>query len=181
MKNTIKKMGTMALALFLLTLASCSKYEEGPGISLRSKKSRLVGDWEMTSITTNGIESTTMVESDFFDCISGTTIAYDITTKVEKLSYSIKEDGSWSSAGDVNFTYLDFVTAYSNCTETYTNGTESYTENGTWEFSDDKESIILTYADNSKETWKIIELREKHLQIELTQGSEITRLIMESK
>ncbi len=38
----------------LLVLASCGRYEEGPGFSLRSKKGRLAGDWKIKEITVNG-------------------------------------------------------------------------------------------------------------------------------
>ncbi len=49
----------MKKALFIfgagiLVLASCGRYEEGPGFTLRSKKSRLAGDWKVAEITVNG-------------------------------------------------------------------------------------------------------------------------------
>ncbi len=33
-------------------IQSCGKYEDGPGISLRTKKARLVGDWDIVQIGT---------------------------------------------------------------------------------------------------------------------------------
>lgn len=54
----MKKNIILVAALGLLTVGflSCSKYEEGPGISFRSKKERLANSWRIESITVNGIE-----------------------------------------------------------------------------------------------------------------------------
>ena len=52
------------IALMLLTsfvmfgTYSCKKYEEGPMISLRSKKSRLDGEWKIDKATQDGIDVT---------------------------------------------------------------------------------------------------------------------------
>lgn len=43
MKNRIS---LIALACMVLALISCKKYEDGPALSLRTKKSRLVNEWE---------------------------------------------------------------------------------------------------------------------------------------
>ena len=36
-----------AFLLILLSVASCGKYEEGPGFSLRSKKARVANEWKV--------------------------------------------------------------------------------------------------------------------------------------
>ncbi len=43
MKKTI---GFILAAVTVLSVASCGKYEEGPGFSLRTKKARLTGEWD---------------------------------------------------------------------------------------------------------------------------------------
>jgi hypothetical protein len=48
------KKGLLFLSAGMLVLASCGRYEEGPGFTLRSKKGRLAGDWKVTEITENG-------------------------------------------------------------------------------------------------------------------------------
>jgi hypothetical protein len=46
--KTVKLLGVVAiLGTTILSAPSCGKYEEGPGISLLTKKSRLVGDWDL--------------------------------------------------------------------------------------------------------------------------------------
>jgi hypothetical protein len=41
------------------TFQSCKKYENGPTISLRSKKSRVANDWAISSYQEGGIDKTT--------------------------------------------------------------------------------------------------------------------------
>lgn len=42
------------LVLSLILLGACKKYEEGPGISLRSKEKRLCQEWDMNKWIYNG-------------------------------------------------------------------------------------------------------------------------------
>ena len=44
----MKKLSILFAAVAVVLLASCGKYEEGPGFSLRSKTSRLAGTWTVT-------------------------------------------------------------------------------------------------------------------------------------
>ena len=43
----------LVLALLLAFVVSCGKYEEGPGISLLSKKNRITNVWSLSSRMTN--------------------------------------------------------------------------------------------------------------------------------
>ena len=48
-----------ALAVFMLFCTiSCKKYEEGPLISFRSKKSRIANKWKVANVFKNGVDST---------------------------------------------------------------------------------------------------------------------------
>ena len=42
----------------LLCTVSCKKYEEGPIISFRSKKSRIANKWKVSAVFKNGMDST---------------------------------------------------------------------------------------------------------------------------
>lgn len=46
----MKKLSILFAAFAVLFLASCGKYEDGPGFSLRSKTSRLAGTWTVTEV-----------------------------------------------------------------------------------------------------------------------------------
>ncbi|MEA1878634.1 MAG: hypothetical protein U9N86_17465 [Bacteroidota bacterium] len=48
-------LGILAIGLFL---TSCSKYDEGPGLSLYSKGKRVQGTWYFSRVTYNDIDST---------------------------------------------------------------------------------------------------------------------------
>jgi len=41
-----------------LMFSSCGKYEEGPALSLRTKKARIAGIWKYDKILDNGVEQT---------------------------------------------------------------------------------------------------------------------------
>ncbi len=47
----------VALVTFLVVgFVSCKKYEQGPGLSFRSKTKRLANSWRIQSVTVNGVE-----------------------------------------------------------------------------------------------------------------------------
>lgn len=54
-------MKNLIIASFLgiaLLFSACGKYEEGPKLSLASKKARVAGEWKIDKITVNGTEQT---------------------------------------------------------------------------------------------------------------------------
>ncbi len=55
----MKKSTLFIAAWAVLLLVSCGKYEDGPNFSLRSKKSRVVGEWYYEGIYVDGVEMTT--------------------------------------------------------------------------------------------------------------------------
>lgn len=54
MKNT-----AIFLLLAIIALQGC-KYEEGPGISFRSRKERVVNFWKLTTVINNGTDVTSL-------------------------------------------------------------------------------------------------------------------------
>jgi len=63
----MKKIFTLVVlaAFIILGTASCKKYEEGPALSLRSKTSRLAGDWVLKKATQDGVDVTTNIGIDY--------------------------------------------------------------------------------------------------------------------
>lgn len=53
----------VTIAIQSLIVSSCSKYEDGPKLSLRTKKSRLVGEWDLLRI--DGQDVSDSVEFEF--------------------------------------------------------------------------------------------------------------------
>jgi hypothetical protein len=58
MKKKIVYTFILALGL-IVTQSGCKKYENGPTISLSSKKSRIAADWEFKKVTYNDMDITT--------------------------------------------------------------------------------------------------------------------------
>lgn len=57
MKNNLIKIALLAI-LTTTVNTGCSKFEDGPSFSLRTKKQRLTGDWKMESVTVDGKDMT---------------------------------------------------------------------------------------------------------------------------
>jgi len=73
----MKKIIIISLALIIgaMSLNSCKKYEEGPGVSLRSKKARITGEWKLVKHTDDGID-------------------YSEGLDTEKVIYNFEKDGA---------------------------------------------------------------------------------------
>jgi hypothetical protein len=114
------------LAVAVITVASmssCSKYEDGPGFSMRSKKARLTGEWKVTEYKYQG-------ETQDLDG--------------EEVKFEYEKDGS--------------------LTETYTSEGETGVEKGKWDFSNDKETLFVTYdGESNSDNYTIVRLTNKEL------------------
>jgi uncharacterized lipoprotein NlpE involved in copper resistance len=55
----MKKLSILFAAFAVVMLASCGKYEDGPGFSLRSKTARLAGTWTVTEAFQGTVDITT--------------------------------------------------------------------------------------------------------------------------
>ncbi len=118
--KTITKIFSVLLLASLIVNAGCKKYEEGPAISLRSKKARLTGQWKIDKAT---------------DLEDGSDITADFAGEI------------WEFTKD-----------------------EEYKENanlkGIWNFSDDKEELIITKINGNSKLYKILKLKENDLWLE---------------
>ena len=80
-----------------LTTVGCNKYEDGPKFSLRTKKARIVGEWNVESIGSQVLGSTYSINVDFEK--SGNlkvTTSYSYLGNTQSYSYA----GSWEFASD---------------------------------------------------------------------------------
>ena len=108
----MKKIAFLGFVLAIGTasvLTSCSKYEEGPKLTLLSKKNRLTNDWKLTEVADS----------------NGTSL--DMTGF--STTMSLENDGTFN--GNTNYTAFGQVVF-------------NYDVTGTWEFTDDKETLTLT-------------------------------------
>ena len=76
---------TLTIALVsMFTITSCKKYEEGPGLSLRSKTARLAEDWVIEKYIYNGEDRTEEAKALFG----------------ADFSFTIKDGGTYTINGD---------------------------------------------------------------------------------
>jgi len=127
MKTILKS--TMIVALMAATtvpFSGCKKGEGDPGISFRSRKARIAGEWTVTKGSGTSVDdqsNTTVIWT-----MEGTTLTTTITvgtnpSATTTLTFDhkiiIDKDGTWSS------TYNESTTGYS----------QAVTESGTWNFT----------------------------------------------
>ncbi|PKP18157.1 MAG: hypothetical protein CVU05_14170 [Bacteroidetes bacterium HGW-Bacteroidetes-21] len=118
---------------FFILITSCGKYDEGPSLSLLSKKQRFTGTWELARfyIGENQIQ---------------------ITNKEEM---TVNKNGTFTKSIIIS--------------------TNSFNSNGNWEFSEDKESLLMKYSATTTETWMIKRLSNRQLFAEFQTPSSVYR------
>ncbi len=101
----MKKLFVIALSTLIVgagTLTSCSKYAEGPSMTLSSKKSRLAGEWVLSAKTLNG--NNVIVPGYTETLVSGTDGSFSDTSRYSNFVGTAK--GTWTFSDDklkVNF------------------------------------------------------------------------------
>jgi hypothetical protein len=88
-----QKLLLAAAVVIILNFNSCSKYEDGPGFSLRTKTNRLTGDWDVVTIAGQNV------------ALQGTFLSLefekdgDFTVRSSYMyygqSYTYRSDGDW--------------------------------------------------------------------------------------
>ena len=133
-------MRLIIVVIFLtgLTFSGCKKYEEGPRISLKSKKERVVNKWQYE-------EYLQYVMCGPPPCSTG---YVDLTSVYQEYYIEFNEDN----------TFMDFQK---------TAGYNPKVYEGEWKFIDDKMTIDMCYNGNCNTyTWRIIRLKEQEFWIE---------------
>lgn len=129
--KTIKVLSLAMLAMVFVMGSAC-KYEEGPALSLRTKKARLAGEWKVDKIFNKNGEEVEPSEMD--------KAATQEFTKDNE--YILRVEGD-------TFIY------------------------GEWEFSDDKESVVLKFeffGQTETQSIRILRLKNNELWLENDEG-----------
>ena len=134
-----------ASVVTILNFQSCSKYEDGPSFSLRTKKGRLVGDWELVKINGQSPEAYMNSSSGSWSSVSNVDIEWEF-----------ESDGDWKRKASWQRTSNN------------PNGYGSYTYNinyvdrGEWEWDDNKEEIEIEY-DGDYYDYEILKLSNSEM------------------
>ena len=96
------------ITLIGITTFSCSTYEEGPGISIRSRTERVANLWIITSASSDGED----ISSDFerYELLLNKDgdAELDASFKLFGETYKSTTDGTWEFTNDENNISLDF-------------------------------------------------------------------------
>jgi hypothetical protein len=115
-----KPIFALILTGLLFSTMGCMKYDEGPLVSLRTKKGRLDGKWTVSLIYNNHEDVTKFYPADY--------------------GYEFDKNGTFKKI----FNQVEVM--------------------GTWEFNDDKSSILLTMTNSpDADVYEILRLTNKHL------------------
>lgn len=126
-KTNVKSILFTGLLSTLVILPSCSKYEEGPGVSLRTKKARVANTWEVEKAMRNN---------------------EDVTDDYDEYTLKTTKDGD-----------AELAAIYSSGSFSF-----EYETQGTWDFADDKETLMLDFEnDNADVNYQILRLAEDEM------------------
>lgn len=64
-KNTFGSLLMIASVVTILNFSSCSKYDDGPNFTLRTKKARLTGEWEVVKMGGQNLDAGYELEFEF--------------------------------------------------------------------------------------------------------------------
>lgn len=93
-------LGLATLAVSSATLTSCSKYEEGPSLTLSSKVARLTGSWKLTSQTTNGVADPLTGLTTTMSVLNDGTYSTEVLYSYMGFTYTNNFDGTWAFSED---------------------------------------------------------------------------------
>jgi hypothetical protein len=87
----------ISFAVVAMILSSCSKYEEGPSISLKSAKARIAQEWKLVNMYNSSGEEQSIIPEWFLD------FSKDGNVTTEK--YGFDQPGTWAFEGDDNLKF----------------------------------------------------------------------------
>lgn len=169
---------TKTLKIFLLiaaiaVLSGCKKYDEGPLVSLHSKKSRIEGTWKMTRFDIGGQSAFNTAK---FNKVCGN-VSCEATTQ---RSYEWIFDKNGYVTVKLTENRKDPFANNCQCDWTYT--VASYTATGKWELIDRKNKLKLdVYATQIYFNMEmdIYQLKNNHIKLKCLQGSQFYEIELE--
>lgn len=176
------KISTILLLLFFVfPFSSCMKKgEEDPFFSLRSRKARLTGEWEVTKYYVDGEDilnySSTNQGIDYY-CGAYT----KTTNETLNITYEFEEDGDFDMTVSDIYSYSYDYNTGSYCNDVTNNSSDSELLSGEWEFEDKKSKLELKYKTGylTIQEFDIIGLSNKKLILESIIDGEKIEIEME--
>jgi hypothetical protein len=99
MKKTLL-LSVLSLIVATTFLSSCSKYDEGSKFTLLSKKSRMVNDWHLTSISQDGVALNMSGITQYLDLRKDGSATLTISINIGGLLVDNSTDYTWEFNDD---------------------------------------------------------------------------------
>ncbi len=175
--------GKLVIGLGLLVIGfGCKKYEDGPGLSLRTKKARATAEWIVKTFTSNGVDVLNSKYNSDITCSGGGNVYYTDGYTTTRLIWNFKENGDITSEDIWIDKSLDYDLSYSLCDDYYTTTNYTDLDKGTWEFTSNKDQMEIKFFSNpTTMTFDIKELREKEMKLEGIVDGEIFKITLSKK
>ena len=175
--------GKLVIGFALLVIGfGCKKYEDGPGLSLRTKKARATAEWIVKTFTSNGVDVLNSKSDSDITCSGGGNVYYTDGYTTTRLIWNFKENGDITSEDIWIDKSLDYDLSYSLCDDYYTTTNYTDLDKGTWEFTSNKDQMEIKFFSNpTTMTFDIKELREKEMKLEGVVDGEIFKITLIKK
>lgn len=157
----MKKISIIILATlgFSMIFSACKKYEEGPALTLRTPKQRVVGTWNPTEARYNNVKIDYNNLQDFFLGGLDLSNAPDSTTfdlsqlSLKSIKLNLDKEGNGAISIELAYGMLQFP----------------FSKELTWSFDDKKDALIFKMKDVAEEqSFKILKLTKDELWLEKT-------------
>lgn len=106
------KMNIKVFALFFIgmtsVLSSCKKYEDGPGISLRSKEERIANTWKVDKAYENGNDITNQYDQYELQMLRNGQATLVAIYSTGNFNFEFETNGTWDLVNDNDDLRLDF-------------------------------------------------------------------------
>ena len=175
--------GKLVIGLGLLVIGfGCKKYDEGPGLSLRTKKARATAEWVVSSYTSNGSDIMNEIHNNAsMTCSGGGTIYYNYEYKTTRWLWNFKDNGDIAFEDTWSLQDIDYDLSSILCETRYTNTSKTDYYNGTWAFTSNKEKMEIKMDTSPLMTLDIKELREVEMKLEGIVYGELVKITLTKK
>jgi hypothetical protein len=98
----------LPMLVILVSITACKKYEEGPAVSLRSKKERVENKWKIAQALDNGKDVTNDYNQYDLDLTSGGAATLTAKYAIGAGTFEYTTEGNWSFVSDKENISFDF-------------------------------------------------------------------------
>ena len=178
-KNRVKAFALLILLILLLAaLSSCKKYEDGPGITVRTAQHRVVNNWHVTNFVINNESQmyASSPEDIMTNCGYPVSCAFTINTPLFKWNFT---DSKFSAVQDIHMKLPDYTATYNNCVAGYIESDTTLSYVGSWSFTEKKQMLQMNFDDGTVWHFTITELRERIMKLSGYVGTDLYEITFE--